>query len=447
MRRLFWKLFFSVWVSLLLFSAGLLLGTSQYLESLKRDLEATNSAGSLSQRVTEARDAAHSGGLAGLKKWARHLDETELAPVLLLDDDGNDLLNRQPSFRAKAHLRRNLNGEDQATHNHMVELPGDDGAHYWIISDSQGITLSRLIARPGVAGIQLVLATLVGGAVCLFLASYLTAPLKRMQLAAQAYGQGKFGTKVTPTLGGRRDEIVDLAMTMDQMGERIEELLKSERNLLRDVSHELRSPLARIQAAIGLMRQGGSGSDPVVGLARIEQESRRIDELISRLLTIARLEAGLRTLRSESFDLGSLVRDVVSGAQIEAQAKNCRIVCHADDEEADYSGDAALLGGALDNVLRNAIRHSPAGGQVMVSLQREAGTGYLLEISDNGNGVPEEMLDSIFAPFVRVDDARDPSGGSGLGLAIARQAVEAHGGQVSARNRPQGGLQVIVRLP
>jgi two-component system sensor histidine kinase CpxA len=446
MRRLFWKLFLSVWLSLLLFSAGLLFGTSQYLESLKRDLEATNSSGSLSQRVTEARDAANSGGLASLKKWARHLDEMELAPVLLLDDDGNDLLQRQPSFRAKAHLRRNLNGEDQATHNHMVVLPGDDDAHYWIISDPQGITLSRLIARPGVAGIQLVLATLVGGVLCLFLASYLTAPLKRMQLAAQAYGQGKFGTKVTPTLGGRRDEIVDLAVTMDQMGERIEELLKSERNLLRDVSHELRSPLARIQAAIGLMRQGGSGSDPVVGLARIEQESQRIDELISRLLTLARLEAGLRTARSEPFDFASLVRDVVSGAEIEAQTKNCRIACHADDA-GDYQGDAALLGGALDNVLRNAIRHSPVGGEVTVTLQRQAGKGYLLEVCDDGDGVPEEMLESIFAPFVRVDAARDPSGGSGLGLAIVRQAVEAHGGQVAARNRPTGGLQVTMRLP
>jgi two-component system sensor histidine kinase CpxA len=290
----------------------------------------------------------------------------------------------------------------------------------------------------------LILATLIGAAVCLALAGYLTAPLRRLREATIAYGSGDFSHRVMPTLGKRSDEIVDLAQSLDTMAERIDALIASQRGLLRDVSHELRSPLARVQIALGLARQR-VGNQADGELKRIETEMERLNELIGRIIDFSRLDAGLNPIRHDALRLEQLVADVAEDARLEAEAQRCNISTWL-PQQAPFIGDAALLASAVENVLRNALRHSPAGGEITLSLARSEGC-WQIAIADQGPGIPEALQARVFEPFFRVDDHRNPQGGIGLGLAIARQAVVAHGGNIELKNRSEGGLQVTISLP
>lgn len=445
-QRLFWKLFLTFWLALLLFAIGVLYAASAYLDATRARYDGPGSRGSGDPTFNVAQAAA-SEGYAALQEWARHIDATELVPVLVLDAREKDILEREPSARALGRLAFILkNYKDDAERERRrrppVVLP--DGREYWLIPDFQSASLSRLISRPRVVAAQLILATLIGAAVCLALAAYLTAPLRRLREATIAYGSGDFSHRVMPTLGGRRDEIVDLAQSLDTMAERIDALIAAQRGLLRDVSHELRSPLARAQVAVGLARQR-SGGVAEVELKRIDSEMERLNELIGRIIDFSRLDAGLSPIRHDALRLEQLISDVVEDARIEADAKQCQISAML-PEQAPYRGDAALLASAIENVLRNALRHSPTGSEINLELQHTPG-GWCLVIADQGPGIPEALLTRVFEPFFRVDDHRNPQGGIGLGLAIARQAIVAHGGRIELNNHKQGGLQVSIHLP
>lgn len=445
-QRLFWKLFLTFWLALLLFALGVLYAASAYLDATRARYDGPGSRGSGDPTFNVAQAAA-SEGYAALQEWARHIDATELVPVLVLDAREKDILEREPSARALGRLAFILkNYKDDAERERRrrppVVLP--DGREYWLIPDFQSASLSRLISRPRVVAAQLILATLIGAAVCLALAAYLTAPLRRLREATIAYGSGDFSHRVMPTLGGRRDEIVDLAQSLDTMAERIDALIAAQRGLLRDVSHELRSPLARAQVAVGLARQR-SGGVAETELKRIDSEMERLNELIGRIIDFSRLDAGLSPIRHDALRLEQLVADVVEDARIEADAKQCRIRATL-PAQAPYHGDAALLASAIENVLRNALRHSPTGSEINLELQH-APDGWCLVVADQGPGIPEALLTRVFEPFFRVDDHRNPQGGIGLGLAIARQAIVAHGGRIELNNLEQGGLQVSIHLP
>lgn len=491
--RIFWKLFLSFWVALLLFALGVLYAASAYLDATRERYDAQDPRARNDSVFANAQSAADHG-YAALQEWARHVDDTELVPVLVMDAQERDILGREPSARALARLAfltKNYAQEQGRVHGERrppdpaasvreagpgpgpaadVDRPDGrghrppkrfplllpDGHEYWLVPDFQGATLGRLISRPRVVAVQLILATLIGGIVCLGLAAYLTAPLRRLRDATVAYGSGDFSHRVAPTLGSRRDEIVDLAQALDTMAERIDGLMAAQRGLLRDVSHELRSPLARVQVALGLARQrvGNQAEDE---LRRIDAEMERLNELIGRVIDFSRLDSGLQAPHREALRLDQLVADVVADAELEAQAKGCRIVAQlpADtnvdvDIDAPYLGDAALLASAVENVLRNALRYSPAGGEVAVRLEREP-QRWRIVVADQGPGIPPELQARVFEPFFRVDDHRNPQGGTGLGLAIARQAVAAHGGSIELKNRNAdnrgGGLQVSLNLP
>jgi two-component system sensor histidine kinase CpxA len=364
-----------------------------------------------------------------------------------MDTQEKDLLGREPSVRALSRLafvtQNYARESDDKRKRFPLVLP--DGHEYWLIPDFQSATLSRLISRPRVVATQLVLATLIGAAVCLALAAYLTAPLRRLREATIAYGSGDFSHRVAPTLGKRKDEIVDLAQSLDTMAERIDALIGAQRGLLRDVSHELRSPLARVQVAVGLARQrvGDQAEDE---LARIDTEMDRLNELIGRIIDFSRLDAGLQPTRNDDLRLEQIVADVAADVRLEAQAKGCAITSWL-PENAPIKGDAALLASAIENVLRNALRHSPIGGEIVLNLGRDA-TQWTIAILDQGPGIPEELQTKVFEPFFRVDDHRNPQGGIGLGLSIARQAIAAHGGRIELKNRTPGqGLEVSLHLP
>lgn len=284
---------------------------------------------------------------------------------------------------------------------------------------------------------------LIGGAIfCYFLASYLTRPLQKLAEAAAAIAQGRLDTRVDPSLRRRKDEIATLAANFDRMAERIEALVEGQRRLLGDVSHELRSPLSRLTVALSLARQSPP-EEVAENLDRIGIEARRLDALIGQLLTLNRIDTGVDRKTAAVFDLANLVQEVASDADFEARARRRRVLVTRADA-CQIRGFEEPLRSAIENVVRNAIRYTPEGTAVEISLCVQ-GAVAALEVRDSGPGVPPAMLAQIFQPFQRVDGSS--SEGAGLGLAIARRAVEIHGGVIEARNLPQGGLAVEIRLP
>lgn len=281
-----------------------------------------------------------------------------------------------------------------------------------------------------------------GGIFCYFLSSYLMTPLHRLGEAAAHIAEGRLDTRVDPALRKRRDEIAVLARNFDCMAERIEALVMGQRRLLGDVSHELRSPLARLIVALGLVRQGPP-EEAAENLDRIGLEARRLDTLIGQLLTLTRIDSGADRGAPARFDLIELVQEVASDGDFEARARNRRVVVTRADACA-VEGFEEMLRSAVENVVRNAVRHTAEGTAVEIAVECRAGHA-VLTVRDHGPGVPEGMAPEIFLPFRRVDD--DDHDGAGLGLAIADRAVQVHGGTIRAENADGGGLRVEVILP
>lgn len=276
------------------------------------------------------------------------------------------------------------------------------------------------------------------------LAWYLSKPVRHLQQAFDALAEGRLDTRVGARMGRRRDEIADLGRRFDSMADRLQQLMGSQRRLLHDVSHELRSPLARLAAAIGLARQDPQRLE--ASLDRIERESARLDALVGELLTLSRLEAGAQLGPAADVELTELLSELVADARFEGQAQACSVLLECPPGMVVH-GHLELLYRAFDNVLRNALRHSPRHGEIQVLATVDAaGRQISVSIEDVGPGVPEEALERIFEPFQREGSSANGQG-FGLGLAIARRAIEAHGGHIRARNRDGAGLAIDITLP
>jgi two-component system sensor histidine kinase CpxA len=274
---------------------------------------------------------------------------------------------------------------------------------------------------------------------CYWLALEVTKPVRKLQKAVERFGRGDLTSRVNST---RRDELGQLARTFDRMAGRIETLLDAERRLLLDISHELRSPLARLGVAVELAR---SGDDLDAALNRIQKESDRLNSLVGGLLQVTRAEGDPNSLRRNPVRLDELLGQLVEDVNIEATARGCTIA-YGRRDVVTVQGDPELLRRALENVLRNAIRYSPRESEIEVSLARNDGKA-LVDIRDHGPGVPEEAIPRLFDPFYRVETDRGrTSGGIGLGLSIARRAIELHKGAIRARNADPG-LEVVLELP
>ncbi len=384
----------------------------------------------ITRQLDEARSAWETGGAAALGATLQHLRHTDRSDVYFTDSSGRDLLtgaNRASMLPGGRRLLLGIFSRRPLAH------PSEDGKYFLILVGPR---------RPGpfwflrtqhvwVLGLAVLL--------CYALAYHLSSPVRQLQRAVDRFGRGDFSARAGSTRG---DELGQLARTFDQMADRIESLLTSERRLLLDISHELRSPLARLSVAVELAR---SDRDPAATLDRIQREADRLNELIGGLLEVTRAEVDPASQHREPVQLDALVSQVADDCRIEATAKDCSLRV-AKIEEAELDGDPELLRRAVENVLRNAIRYAPAGTAVEMSLQR-ASNAVTIAIRDQGPGVPEDSLKHIFDPFYRVDTARvRSSGGAGLGLSIARRAVELHGGTLKARNA-QPGLEVTIRLP
>jgi len=292
--------------------------------------------------------------------------------------------------------------------------------------------------------LQALAVILIGGLVCYALALYLTSPIEKLRGAVQELADGNFSARVTERIGKRRDEVAALAKDFDEMAQRIETLITSEKRLTQDISHELRSPLARMNVALELARSR-SNADTLPLIGRLETESQRLNDLIGQLLTLSKLETGSAAFEKTEIDFTKLVENIVSDADFEASGIERGVELKVADK-IKIRGNETLIRSAVENVLRNATRYTPRGTDVEVGLTSDLHTATL-EIRDFGEGVPEEELQKLFKPFYRVSVARDrKSGGIGLGLAIAEQAVSNHGGEIFAENKEKG-LLVTIKLP
>jgi two-component system sensor histidine kinase CpxA len=302
---------------------------------------------------------------------------------------------------------------------------------------------------PGAAVVRVAAVFAVAGAFCFVLARHIAQPIDRLRSAARHIADQRLATRVDGSVLDRRDELADLGRDFDRMAERIERLVTAQRHLLGDVSHALRSPLARLNVALGLARQRND-QPTTEHLDRIETEADRLNTLIGQLLTMARVDSGVDLERPTRFDLAGVVEEVSSDADYEARQRRCTVQFQRNDDQV-VEGAREMLRGAIENVIRNAVRHTAEGTQVSVSMDRrqtEDGPRAVIVVRDHGPGVPEEAMGGLFVPFSRMptDAASNPEG-TGLGLAITRRMFELHGGSATAANAPDGGFIVTLALP
>jgi len=447
MGRLFWKFFFSYWAALLLAILGV--AAAGWLSRVaEEDLELSLEAGPRATVILSAAEATlRHGGLPALRellaRWGGQADVL----LYVVDDDDRELLGREIPPGALERARQLVETGAPAAEARRVQALKGGSYLLFIPSAATPLLLRTLfggpIPAPMVPLVLGVVASIVFGAV---IAWYVARPIRHLRGAFESLAQGRLEARVGPLIGRRRDEVADLGRDFDAMAQRLQKLIAAQRALLHDVSHELRSPLARLHAAIGLVRQNPRRLESSLG--RIEREAERLDELVGQLLTLSRLEAGMSddaADRSEALDLVDLAASIASDAHFEAQASG-RSVSFEGAGELLVSGRGELLHRAVENVVRNAIRFTDEGTTVEVSVaasrsSREA----IVTVADRGPGVAPDELQAIFEPFRR--GAGAAGGGVGLGLAIARRAVEAHGGRVHASNRPDRGLAIELRLP
>jgi len=463
MGRLFWKFFLCILLAQL--TATIAIGGAFWLRDQARQ-KASSSLDS-GPPAAVALDAASAtlrhGGEAALRGLLADLRRPQL---YVLDAARRDLLGRAvPAELLKEAERQLGNGEPRGAWRGARHLVGPGGEQYLAFVPRQAGRpdgarggppdplapaldpgARRRLGQTVVIGAAVVASLLFAA----LLAWYFSRPIRALRSAFEAAAAGDLAPRFGPaTKGG--DELSDLGRDFDRMSGRLRALMDGQRRLLHDVSHELRSPLARMQAAVGLAHQ--QPDKFATTLERIERESNRMDKLVGELLTLSRLEALPDALRREPVDLTELADGIVADARFEAaqhegregQSSATRILIEAEGS-VGVTGDPDLLWSALENVVRNAAKHGADGGVVTVALSAGGGLARI-DVLDRGPGIPPADLAAVFQPFFRAGASRTGVDGHGLGLAIAQRVVQAHGGEIVARNREHGGLRVTITLP
>jgi signal transduction histidine kinase len=446
MHSLFWRIFLTFWLALALILVGTV--TVAVDAALKwRNERPTLPYQEIYSRAAQVFEA---GGGEALKQWLEDLTPAALRErTFVLDSDGHDLLERPlppyPGANREGPARARPSTESIGRSSLLLVGPDGKAFRVVVVTGPFRGPPRRFgeLELPGVRAATLIIALVVSAVVCFLLARYLTAPVDRLRDATQRIAAGDLNVRVLPSLKGRKDDLGLLAADFDAMAERVRSLLESKHQLLRDVSHELRSPLARLQLALSLAQRGDAGT--AENLARIGREADRLEQLIARALLLARLERPALGAESERVDIAELLGEIVADVAIEADVRHARVALSTSGT-LEVMGDREALRSAFENVLRNAVRYSPAGSQLQVRAEHRAPSIEVV-IEDQGPGVPEKDLQLIFEPFYRVDASRDRAeGGEGLGLAIAARAVALHHGTIDARNLT-AGFAVRIVLP
>lgn len=457
---LFWRNFLAFWAGMAAIVAIGMALTASVAWYRFQALDGLNPA-SLTQ---DALQIARTQGRPGLERWVRAMDSRFSAlQIYLVDQHNADILGRRLPTRVHdwvSTLERPSHAPAQSAplDHDRGTLPLDPGASvsWW---DPQAIPLPDgedllLVFLPfdssrwemlHLSPVMLALglfALAVSAPLCWALTRHVTAPVRSLREAVRALAGGDLRARMPPAMAARADELGHLARDFDSMAARLEALVRSRERMLRNIAHELRSPLARLQVSSELARRDDGRLS--VQLDRIEREIARLDGLVAHTLMLARL--GARALPLQPLELVGVVQEVVEDARFEAAARGVSVQWTA-PPPAMVMGDRVRLASAIDNVLRNAIRHTDPDAPIRVTL-RSAGDRLELDIVDGGPGVPPDALPHLFEPFYRVRDGARPDGeGSGLGLSIAMASIAAHGGGIAARNALPRGLWVGMWLP
>lgn len=391
-------------------------------------------------QMREATHAYEHGGKAELAETLQRMHAVIQGELILAGAGGRDLLtgeDRTDLIREARQRHEWIPGLPFTRRNNVVFGRQSQDGRYWFFVSALGRRSMFWFIQPQhlwILGMVVLL--------CYGLALHLTSPVRTLQRAVDRFGKGDLSARAPAT---RRDELGQLARTFNQMAGRIQMLVTAERRLLMDISHELRSPLARLSVAIELARTNCEESQ--TPLDRIQKEADRLAALVGELLEVTRAEADPANRKLEPVRLDELLTGIVDDSRIEADAHGC--VLHLDvQRRLATDGDPELLRRAIENVVRNAIRYSPPDAAIDVSLRDAEAAGWArITVRDRGPGVPENTLALLFEPFYRVDSDRNrDSGGVGLGLSIARRAIELHQGRIKATNAAPG-LCVEIELP
>ena len=449
MKSLFVRIFLSFWMAQALFVVLAILVTIAF-----RPRAATWEA-LRTTVLNEAVNEYEEGGASGVRRYLEQVESTQHVRAYLFNEQGEEVSGRGAPDWA---MRVAAGGPRTPHDGFLFPAPptqrdskaSADGKHRFTVVLSLPPGPRVFIGPRGVPFTGLMIGVITSGLVCYLLAWFLTKPIVRLRTATRQLAAGDLTARTGEPPSISRDEVSGLMRDFDAMAERIETLLKAQSRLLNDISHELRSPLARLNVALGLARQKADVQSADM-LDRIELEASRLNELIGRILTLARLEDGEQRVPQTPVPLDELIATVTEDAEFEAQARRCHVHTTIPDGNWEVRGNASLLHSAIENVVRNAIRYTQEGTSVEIELAREmrAGTAEAaLRVGDSGPGVPPDALGKLFEPFYRLDDARGRlTGGVGLGLAITERAVRFHGGKVAAFNREGTGLMVEIRLP
>ena len=441
---LFWKIFVSFMIAMTVTSVGAVYVSFQLASQA---LEQVNVEGR--DRIIEdvAAALAH-GGERELKSWLFNNPRPAPGTVLLVTNErGDELLGRaMPRELARLLATRPFRRPATPPNLRPIQLTphliGPDNEEYRLLFARAPVTVLGMLMWPGTQVAVLSIALLAAALTSVLLARYLSSPIVRLQKASRALAAGALETRVGGPFNRRRDEVGTLARDFDAMAERIQALITAKETLLRDVSHELRSPLARIRMALALaQRRAGQESQP--DLSRIEREAERLDALVGQVMTLTRLRTATGP-RRDTVCLDRLVSEVVDDARFE-HPEAC--VEYTSGGAVEMLGDADGLKSAVENVVRNALIYGDPAQPIEVRLEADASEATV-RVLDRGPGVPAAELSRIFEPFYRTDKSRDHrQDGQGIGLAITTRVAELHGGSVTARNRAEGGLEIILRLP
>jgi two-component system, OmpR family, sensor kinase len=446
MGRLFWKFLLAFWAALLLAVGAVAIVITLHSRATRDEQGPLAGGPRASLTIDAAAAILQFGGAEALRSFLADTSAPERLRIVAVDDADHELTRRVVSADTVATARQRASAADRLVRS--VEAP--DRSHWLLFIPAEGLRASPTRAppspppSPALPVVAVVFASLVFSGI---LAWYVVAPIRHLRAAFGAVAQGRLDTRVSSRMRARRDEIADLARDFDGMTQQLELLVTLQRRLLNDVSHELRSPLARLQVAIGLARQNPARLETM--LDRVEQESTRLNTLVGEIMALARLEADPNRERVQRIDLAELVAGVVDDARFEANASK-RDVRFAQEGDVIITGQLEALHRALENVIRNGVRYTSQGSTVDVRLQARITVGGarqgLITIADRGPGVPVNELKSIFKPFYRASNNANRDG-FGLGLAIASRAIVTHGGSIKAELREGGGLCVEIVLP
>ena len=405
--------------------------------------------GVLDQYARSAVDIYVHGGKPRLEKYLQNIEDISFLQSTLFDPQNRDILGRGvPAGAEKALAEARATGDTQFhigllwTGASVVD--GPDGKYILVakvLLPYHGLVTGALAT----AVLAWIMPALGGAMLCLLLGRHFAAPIRTLQSVAGKIADGDLSVRASPVIGSRRDELADLARDFDKMADRIQALLCKQLELLGDISHELRSPLTRLNVSLELVRRGEKDA-----VERMQEDLLRLDTSIGQILTLTRLQTrDDRKTAEERVNLRSILEGIAEDARFEVQEDGKSVVIsHAED--CWSHGDPALLRSCIENVVRNAIRYTKPQTEVALSLDVLTNGSHSARIlvADRGDGVPAEALSRIFEPFYRVTEAAEHQiGGTGLGLSIAERVAVAYGGSIHARNREGGGLEIEIHLP